>query len=182
MPMARYFAVVGSALLVLLLVAGRSLPEPADGFTDRPEIVDGPTIRIESARKWPDKIVLDTNQPTFSSPFIEMQQTEEPVERLPDETAGQTNVDVAASSMARPEPEARPIVAHHSSERARRKRTRAIPSPHVARARSPNQLQGLSQQCCWFEPVDERLASRAASHRRVARRDSWTGWHFPDAN
>lgn len=180
-PIARYFAVVGCALVVLLLIAGSILPEPADHFPDRAEIIDGAKIRIESARKWPDKVVLDTSQPTFSSPSIDGAQPQERAERLPDETAGQTSVDVAADSLVKQGPDARPIVAHHSQERVRRKRARPAPSAHVARVHSPNRLQGSSQGCCWFDPVDERLASRVASRKRVARRDSWTDWHIPNA-
>ena len=182
MPMARYFAVVGSALVVLLLMVGWSLPEPADGFPDRPEIIDGATIRIHSARKWPDKVVLDTNQPTFSLPTIDTALAQEPVEHPSDGTTDRVSVDALADSMAQPAADAHPIAAHHSPERARRTRARATRSTRVARARSPNQLQGLGEECCWFQPTDGPPASRTASRKRVARRDSWTGWHFPDAD
>jgi hypothetical protein len=62
-PIARYFMVVGSALVALLLIAGWCLPEPPPSFPDHPEI-DRATIRIRSERKWPQKVVLDTSQPT----------------------------------------------------------------------------------------------------------------------
>jgi hypothetical protein len=47
-PIARYFMVVGSALVVLL-IAGWSLPEPPSSFSDRPEIIDRATNRIIEA-------------------------------------------------------------------------------------------------------------------------------------
>lgn len=182
MPMARYLAVVGGALAVLLLIAGWSLPELPDRFPDRPDSIDAATIRIESARKWPDRVVFDTNQPTISPSSIEAVPSQELAGRLPDRMTDRTRVDALASSMAERKPDARPIVADHPPMRARRKKARAAPSAHVARARSPNELQGSSEECCWFESTDRRAMSRAASRKRVARRDSWTGWHFPEAN
>jgi hypothetical protein len=182
LPMARYFAVVGSALIALLMVVGRSLPRPADGVPDRPEIVDGATIRIHSTRKWPDKVVLDTSQPTFSLPPIDTALAQDLVEHPSEGTTDRASVDALVDSRAQPAVDAHPIGEHHSTERTRRTRARATRSTRVARARSPSQLQGLGEECCWFEPTDGRPASRTASRKRVARRDSWTGWHFPDAD
>jgi hypothetical protein len=174
--------VVGSALVVLLLIAGWSLPEPPASFPDRPEIIERAAIRIRSERKWPEKVVLDTNQPTFSSLSIEVEPAQWSVEPLSDEITDQTIVEALANSMAKPKPNARPIGAYHRPMRAKRKKARAAPSTHMARVRSPNELQGLGGECCWFERTDGRTTSRAASRKRIARRDSWTGWHFPEAN
>lgn len=182
LPMARYLAVVGAALAVLLLIAGRSLPELPDRFPDRPDSIDAATIRIESARKWPEKVVLDTSQPTFFPPSVDVAPARDLVERLPDEETAQPDVDSQADAVARPKPDVRPIVAEHPFVRAKRKRARTAPSAHVARARSPNELQRPTEECCWFEPMDRRAPSRPASRNRVAGRDSWTGWHFPEAN
>jgi hypothetical protein len=181
-PIARYFVIVGGALAVLLLIAGWSLPELPDRFPGRPDIIDGATIRIESARKWPEKVVFDTNQPTISPASIDMAPARDLVERLPDERTDQTSVDPLANSMPKPKPDARPIVAYHPPMRARRKRGRAVPSTHVVRVRGPNELQRSVDECCRFELVGGRATSRAASRNRVARRDPWTGWYFPDAN
>jgi hypothetical protein len=181
-PIARYFVVVGSVLAVLLSIAGWSLPEPPPIFPDRPEIIERATIRIRSERKWPDKVVLDTNQPTFSSSSIEVARAQESVEHLPDEMMDQTSVESLAKSMAKPKPNVQPIVAYHPPMRAKRKKARAVPSFHVARVRSPNELQALGEGCCWFEPMDGRTTWRAGSRKRVARRDSWTGWHLPEAD
>jgi hypothetical protein len=72
LPMARYLAVVGGVLAVLLLIAGWSLPELPDRFSDRRDSTGAVAIRISSARKWPEKVVLDTSQPTFFSPSIDV--------------------------------------------------------------------------------------------------------------
>jgi hypothetical protein len=171
--------VVGSALVVLLLIAGRSLPEPAPSFPDRPEIIDRAIIRIRSERKWPEKVVLDTSQLTIPTPSIEMVPTEQLVARLPDETTDQTRVD----SLAKLDPDARPVDAHRRPARAKRK-PRAFPSAHVARTRNRNEQPtlGTGQECCRSQWADRPAMSKAASRKRVARRDSWIGWHFPEAN
>ncbi len=62
--------VVGSALAVLLLIAGWILPELPPSFPDRPEIIERAAIRIKSAHKWPEKVVLDTSQPTITPPVV----------------------------------------------------------------------------------------------------------------
>jgi hypothetical protein len=172
--------VVGSALLVLLLIAGWSLPEPPASFPDRPEIIERATIRIRSAHKWPEKIVLDTTQLTIPTPSIEVAPTEQLVARLPDEMTDKTSVDF----LAKPNLDARPIDARRRPARAERKPARAFPSTHVARARNRNNLPtlGTGEECCRFEWADRPAISKAATRKRVARRDSWIGWHFPEAN
>ena len=178
MPLARYFMVVGGALVALLLIAGWSLPELPESFPDRPEVIDRATIRIRSERKWPEKVVLDTNQPTIAPPPIEVAPTEQLVARLPDEMTDETRVDF----LAKPNLDARPIDARRRPTRAKRKPVRA--STHVARARNRNNLPtlGTGEECCRFEWADRPAISKAASRKRVARRDSWIGWHFPEAN
>jgi hypothetical protein len=88
--------VVGSALVVLLQIAGWSLPEPPSSFPDRPEIIDRATIRIRSERKWPEEVVLDTNQPAFPPPSIEVVPAQLLSEPPPDEMTDQTSVDALA--------------------------------------------------------------------------------------
>lgn len=134
MPIARYFIVVGSALVVLLLIAGWSLPEPLPSVSERSEIIDRATIRIRSERKWPEKVVLDTNQPTIVAPSIEVAPTEQSVASLPDEMTDQTSADPLPKS----NPDARAIDAHRRPAQAKRKPARAVPSTHVARGRNRN--------------------------------------------
>jgi hypothetical protein len=64
MPLMRYFVFVGGVLLVLLFVSDFYFPkEPVVTAADSG--VDKPTIRIHSDRKWPERVVFDTNQPTI---------------------------------------------------------------------------------------------------------------------
>lgn len=57
----RYFAFVGGALTVLLLVCAAMLPKAPPTESAVTSIDEKPTIRIHSMRKWPERIVLDTN-------------------------------------------------------------------------------------------------------------------------
>jgi hypothetical protein len=113
----RYFVVVRSALAALLLIAGWSLPEPPANFPDRPDIIERAPIRITSERKWPEAVVLDTNQPTFSPMPIEIAPAEQPVEPPPDEMTDQTSVD----TLAKLNPGTQPIDALRRPAQARRK-------------------------------------------------------------
>jgi hypothetical protein len=66
MPVLRYFVFVGAALLALLFVVAQAVPvsPTAQGVTDT-AAADVPVIRIHSDRKWPERVVFDTNAPTI---------------------------------------------------------------------------------------------------------------------
>jgi hypothetical protein len=66
-PLARYFFFVGGLLLAMLLVADRYLPDSPQAFV-REAYVDNSIIRIKSAHKWPERIVIDTSLPTIVPP------------------------------------------------------------------------------------------------------------------
>ena len=66
MPIGRYMAWVGTALLAVLLVANWFLPQPlAEPAYDA---VNRPVIRIASIQQPPERIVIDTNLPTIVPP------------------------------------------------------------------------------------------------------------------
>ena len=64
MPLLRYFVFVGGALLALLFVSNALVPKAPDEVRADSEF-DKSTIRIQSERKWPARVVFDTNQPTI---------------------------------------------------------------------------------------------------------------------
>jgi hypothetical protein len=70
-PIARYFIIVGGTLAALLFIADWCLSTPPARFADRPQALERAIIRIKSAHKWPEKIVLDTSQPTIAPPAVE---------------------------------------------------------------------------------------------------------------
>src|SRR5262249_32694241 len=67
MPLARYFLLVGGALLALLFLADACLPilPLADGANS-----SRATIRIHSRLKLPERVVYDTNLPTISPGLV----------------------------------------------------------------------------------------------------------------
>lgn len=66
MPLARYFVFVGGALMALLFAVDFFAPKAvADSGGQNAGIVDKSTLRIRSEQKWPERIVLDTTQPTI---------------------------------------------------------------------------------------------------------------------
>ena len=64
MPLLRYFVFVGGALVALLFFSNAVLPKPpvAEVTNTANEL---PMIRIRSAQKWPQRVVIDTSLPTI---------------------------------------------------------------------------------------------------------------------
>ncbi len=71
MPIFRYFVCVGGALLALLFAANVVFPKapPAEAILTAGS--DMPPIRIRSDRKLPERVVLDTSQPTIVPPPVQ---------------------------------------------------------------------------------------------------------------
>jgi hypothetical protein len=66
MPIGRYIAWVGASLLVLLFVADWYLPKP---LPETPgDGINRPVIRIASVQQPPERIIIDTSQPTIVPP------------------------------------------------------------------------------------------------------------------
>lgn len=67
MPLLRYFLYVGATLLSLILIASLVLPqEPLPGtLTSATEL---PSVRIQSERKLPERIVFDTSSTVATAP------------------------------------------------------------------------------------------------------------------
>ncbi|GLH81768.1 hypothetical protein SSBR45G_66770 [Bradyrhizobium sp. SSBR45G] len=63
MPILRYFLFVGGTLIALLVLADAVLPSVPLPTALTSTASDLPAIRIQSARKWPERIVLDTSTP-----------------------------------------------------------------------------------------------------------------------
>jgi hypothetical protein len=65
MPLARYFFFIGGVLLALLFISDAVLPKlpmaaGTDGGTDKS------SLRINSDRKWPERVVFDTSIPPIA--------------------------------------------------------------------------------------------------------------------
>jgi hypothetical protein len=62
----KYFGFVGSALVLLLIAIGGRLPQQAmgPGYSD----LERPVIRISSAERAPERVIIDTSLPTIPAP------------------------------------------------------------------------------------------------------------------
>lgn len=69
MPIFRYFMFVGGALLVLLFAADFVWPTSPVAQVAASASHDQPLIRIRSDRHLPERVVLDTSQPTIAAPM-----------------------------------------------------------------------------------------------------------------
>jgi hypothetical protein len=92
MPIGRYIAWVGTSLLVLLFVANWFLPQSLADPTD--DDVNKPVIRIASIQQPPERIVIDTNQPTVVPPPTLI------ADAIPDEPPAQVQSSVSITSHA----------------------------------------------------------------------------------
>jgi hypothetical protein len=66
MPVRRYIAWVGATLLALLYLADWFLPKSLPELT--PDAIAKPVIRIASVQQPPERIIIDTSQPTITPP------------------------------------------------------------------------------------------------------------------
>ena len=69
MPVARYFLLVGGVLLALLFLLNEVLPQLPVAETVAESGSNKSVIRINSDRKWPERVVFDTNMPTIVPPI-----------------------------------------------------------------------------------------------------------------
>lgn len=70
MPIFRYFIFVGGALLALLFAADFVFPAAPVTQAVATAGNDQPLIRIRSNRHLPERVVLDTSQPTIAAPVV----------------------------------------------------------------------------------------------------------------
>jgi hypothetical protein len=92
MPVARYFLFVGGVLLALLLLISAVVPKPPVEQERVEASTDKPIIRIQSDRKWPERVVYDTSLPTIVPPQTATVAASAPVQP--------TVADVSAKSRA----------------------------------------------------------------------------------
>jgi hypothetical protein len=69
MPVARYFLLVGGVLLALLFLSNEVLPQLPVAERVAETGPNKSVIRISSDRKWPERVVFDTNTPTIVPPI-----------------------------------------------------------------------------------------------------------------
>jgi len=168
-PIARYFIIVGGTLAALLFIAGWCLPTPPARFADQPLAIDRAIIRIKSAHKWPEKVVLDTSQPTIAPPVVE-QPPAQSVRLAPDEAGDRSNLE----AMAQLKPYKQPAAVDHPTLRIKRGLPRTVRSKRVARGPVTRRLARAEAGggCCQFGWIDHGQTSSNAMSRRHAA-SSW---------
>jgi hypothetical protein len=128
MPLARYFLFVGGTLLALLFISGAYLPKP-DASTTATEVFR-PVVRIHSAQKLPERIVMDTSLPTIvPAPTV----VAEAPAKIPvlEAMAQISPAELKKAELKKPEPKAPP---------KRRVAKRQVRQPMVAYAQVPPRL------------------------------------------
>ncbi len=168
MPVARYFIFVGGALAALLLIAGWCLPPPPAMFADQLAI-DRAIIRIKSARKWPEKVVLDTSQPTITPSAVEEPPAAQSVGLPPDEAGDQSNLE----ALAQLKPDTPSAAVDHPTLRIKRGLASTARSKRVARGPVTRRLaRAEAGGCCQFGWIDnDQTSSNSMSRRHAA--SSW---------
>jgi hypothetical protein len=89
-PLGRYFAFVGSLLIGMLFIADWYLPSVSSQAFFREPRVDKSIIRVTSAHKWPEPIVIDTSLPTIVPPPLPVL-AKSPIINQPREALAQLN-------------------------------------------------------------------------------------------
>jgi hypothetical protein len=84
MPIFRYFVFVGGALLALLFAANFVYPAAPEAQAVASASNDQPLIRIRSDRLLPERVVLDTSQPTLAAPAVKTAAVVSPQPPAPD--------------------------------------------------------------------------------------------------
>jgi hypothetical protein len=155
--------------VVLLWIADWCLPTPPAMFAKQ-LVIDRSIIRIKSARKWPEKVVLDTSQPTITHRAVEERAAALLVRVPPDEAGDQSNLE----AMAQLEPDAPSAAVDHPPLRI--KRGLATTRPIKARGqRSVTHRLARAEAgggCCRFAWIDNGQTSLNAMSRRQAA-SSW---------
>jgi len=169
-PIARYFIFVGGTLAALLFIAGWCLPTPPAMFADQALAVDRATIRIKSAHKWPEKVVMVTSQPTIAPPAVVESPAAQSV-RLPSDEAGNQS-DLEALAQLKPDTPSAAL--DHPTLRIKRGLPSTARSKRVARGPVTRRLARAEAGggCCQFGWIDNgQTGSNAMSRRHAA--SSW---------
>ena len=169
LPVARYFIFVGGTLAALLFIPGWLLPKPPAMFADQSVALDRAVIRIKSAHKWPEKVILDTGQLTIAAPVVMDPPTIRSSTPLPsDKAPDQPNLE----AMALLKPDVQPAAISHSTQQIKRGVAGTIRSRRAARAPVTHRRTVIGGDCCQFGWLDSgQTSSNAMSPKRAS--SSW---------
>ncbi|MGY4623844.1 hypothetical protein [Bradyrhizobium sp. USDA 4486] len=133
MPIFRYFVYVGGALLALLFAVSYMVPVAPVAQAVATASNDQPLIRIRSDRHLPERVVLDTTQPTIAAPVVK---TAAAAPQPPDAASAAALAEMSAKARVRETfaqftPGSKPDAAKKSQAQAQPKRkvARVHPAP-----------------------------------------------------
>jgi len=136
-------------------------------FADQPLALDRAIIRIKSERKWPEKVVLDTSQPTIAPPAVEEPPAAQSIGLPPDEPGDQSNLE----AMAQLKPNRQPAAVDHPTLQIKRGVARTARSkPRITRRLARAEAGG---GCC---QVWDGLITVKRSLMLRRRRDAASPW------
>ena len=98
MPVLRYFVFVGAALIALLFVVGAAFPSAPAAVATADAGTDLSTIRIHSDRKWPERVVFDTNAATIVPAPVQTASAAQPANEIADTSSRVTARDAYAQA------------------------------------------------------------------------------------
>jgi hypothetical protein len=139
-----------------------SAKNPPAMVADQVPTIDRAIIRIKSARKWPEKVVLDTSHPPITPPAVEEPPTAEPARLPSDEAGNQSNLE----AMAQLKPDTQPAAVDRPTSQVKRGVARTARSKRRTTRRLARAEAG---GCCQFGCIDNgQTTSNAMSRRRAA--------------
>jgi hypothetical protein len=169
LPVARYLIFVGGTLAALLFIPGWLLPIPPTTSADQSIAFDRAVIRIKSAHRWPEQVILDTSQPTITPPAVMDSPVIQPSILLPStKVPDQSNLEATALLQSNTQPAtANHPIPQFKLGRARIARSRRAARGHVIRRRTL-----VRGDCCKFGWGDSGQTSlNAMPFRRAV--SSW---------
>jgi hypothetical protein len=131
MPIFRYFVYVGGALLALLFAVSYLVPAAPVVQAVATASNDQPLIRIRSDRHLPERVVLDTTQPTIAAPVVK---TAVAAPQPPDAASAAALAEMSAKARVRETfaqftPGSKPDAAKKAQAQPKRKVARVHPAP-----------------------------------------------------
>jgi hypothetical protein len=170
LPVARYFIFVGGTLAALLFIPGWLLPKPPAMFADQSVALDRAVIRIKSAHKWPEKVILDTGQLTIAPPVVMDPPTiQSSIPPPPDKAPDQPNLE----AMALLKPDIQPAAINHSTLQIKRGVARTGRLRRVARGPVTDRRTEIGWGCCQFGRIDSGQTSSNAMPLSARRHETW---------
>jgi hypothetical protein len=162
-PIARYFIFVGGTLATLLFIADWYFPTSPPMFAVHQHDIDRTIIRIRSAHKWPEKVVMDTSHPTITPPAVGEPPAAQSVGPASEETGDQSNLE----AMARLKPDTQPAPVDHPTSQVKRGVARIARSKRRIARRLARAEPGGG--CCQFGWIDNGpTITNAMPHRDAA--------------